>query len=317
VNVRRGLVSLVIGLVVACANLESALAAPSKACLAAARRIGDTMVLPAWCTVDLENEDRKARLRRLSEGQVRPPQFFEYIVPRASLVETLPGFPTDVPVLRVVFDESVLFDFDRAEIRPDADDVIDIIARSLRSEPPDVALFIAGHTDSVGGDDYNIDLSRRRADAVAHALLDRGIGMSSVFRVAFGKTMPIASNDTDTGRAENRRVEFLFAAKPAAAAAWLAEQASTTCYEGDRQVLDRCRKAITVAEEIQRDTPVLTPMATQATLGNAKSGRIELNADRKASVDLGAKGVKLTARPARRFAIDLGRKAVSIDLPNR
>ncbi len=294
-----------------------ALAAPSKACMAAARRIGDTVVLPAWCTVDLENEDRKARLRRLSAGQASPPQFFEYVVPRASLVETLPGFPIDVPVLRVVFDENVLFDFNHAEVRTDAADVIDIIAQSLRSEPPDVALFIAGHTDSVGSDDYNIELSKRRADAVAHALLDREIGMSSVFRVAFGETMPVASNETDAGRAQNRRVEFLFAAKPAAAAVWLAEQAANTCYEGDRQTWDRCRKAITVAEEIQRDTPILAPMAGRATLGSAKSGAVELNHGTAAGVDLGSKTVKLNARPPRRFAIDLGRKAVSIDLPNR
>lgn len=287
-----------------------ALAQPAdqQACARAARRIGDVVVLPAWCTVDIENDDRKARLRRLSEGQSHAPQFFEYVVPSNSLRAAVPDFPTDIPVLRVVFDEQVLFDFNKAEVRPEARKVIDLIAASLRREPPDVAVFIAGHTDAIGEDAYNIDLSRRRADAVAHALLDRGIGMSSIFRVAFGETMPMASNDSDDGRAQNRRVEFLFAAKPAAAAVWLAEQASSTCYAGDPRALERCRKAITVAEEVRVDTPSL---ATQ-------SVAVALEQPRKPGVTIIAPGTKRAQlSPPRRYAIDLGTKSVSIDMPTR
>jgi outer membrane protein OmpA-like peptidoglycan-associated protein len=307
----------------AVASVATALFAPpavaqptSKDCMAAARRIGDAVILPAWCTVELENDDRKARLRRLSKHQGRSPQFFEYVVPEASLRANLPDFPTDVPVLRVVFEDNVLFDFDRAEVRAEAEDIIDLIAASLKREPPDVAVFIAGHTDAKGDDAYNIALSSRRADAVAHALLDRGIGMSAVFRVAFGEAMPIASNDNDTGRAQNRRVEFLFAAKPAAAAVWLAEQASATCYGGDAKVLDNCRRAITVAEEVRIDTPALAAPAVSAKLDSPRNA-IAVGAS-SARADLGqAKGVNLGVRPLRRFSIDLGRKAVSIGTPTR
>ena len=301
-------------------GLGRALAAPpeSRACAAAARRVGDTIVLPAWCTVDLENEDRKARLKRLSEGQAHAPQFFEYVVTKASLKDSLPNFPADIPVLRVVFDEKVLFDFDHAEIRDDAKGVIDIIAASLRREPPDVAVFIAGHTDAKGDDDYNIALSRRRADAVAHALLDRGIGMSSVFRVAFGETMPVASNETDAGRAQNRRVEFLFAAKPSAAAVWLAEQAANTCYEGDPSALERCRRAITVAEEVRADTPSLSSVSVSTTIAGDRKSGVDLSGSKSVGVEIArARSAKVNLAPPRRYAIDLGRKSVSIDMPTR
>jgi outer membrane protein OmpA-like peptidoglycan-associated protein len=70
-------------------------------------------------------------------------------------------------------------------------------------------LDVEGHTDSVGGDDYNQRLSERRGDAVRDYLTQQGVATSSVTAKGFGKTQPVASNDTAQGRQQNRRVELV------------------------------------------------------------------------------------------------------------
>src|SRR3546814_18449530 len=67
---------------------------------------------------------------------------------------------------------------------------------------------VAGHTDSVGTDSYNQQLSQQRAEAVANYLNSRGVMRDRMITVGAGETRPIASNDTETGRAKNRRVEI-------------------------------------------------------------------------------------------------------------
>jgi outer membrane protein OmpA-like peptidoglycan-associated protein len=68
---------------------------------------------------------------------------------------------------------------------------------------------VEGHTDSVGGDDYNQRLSERRGDAVRDYLTQQGMATTSVTAKGFGKTQPVASNDTAQGRQQNRRVELV------------------------------------------------------------------------------------------------------------
>jgi hypothetical protein len=79
----------------------------------------------------------------------------------------------------------------------------------MRRDVPDAALTVLGHTDAVGSDDYNIDLSRRRAAAVMAMLIARGLDPGELSTVAIGKAQPIAPNSTAMGRARNRRVEFM------------------------------------------------------------------------------------------------------------
>ena len=67
---------------------------------------------------------------------------------------------------------------------------------------------VAGHTDSVGNADYNEELSRQRAESVRQYLLDRGVAADRVSARGYGELDPIASNETESGRAMNRRVEF-------------------------------------------------------------------------------------------------------------
>src|SRR5260370_1405106 len=73
---------------------------------------------------------------------------------------------------------------------------------------PSLHLQVEGHTDSVGGDDYNQQLSEHRAEAVRDYLVQQGISAPSIEAKGFGKTEPIASNETPEGRQQNRRVEL-------------------------------------------------------------------------------------------------------------
>lgn len=105
--------------------------------------------------------------------------------------------------------ESITFGFDSAELNPRALGVLDRIG-NVASEYPQTLLEIAGHTDSVGSDAYNDRLSERRAQAVGSYLRGRGVADQRMIIIGAGKRYPIASNNTEEGRAQNRRVEITF-----------------------------------------------------------------------------------------------------------
>ena len=75
---------------------------------------------------------------------------------------------------------------------------------------PQTKIVVEGHTDSVGSDAYNDALSQRRADAVASALLARGVPGEDIRALGRGKSYPVATNETQAGRQQNRRVEIIF-----------------------------------------------------------------------------------------------------------
>jgi outer membrane protein OmpA-like peptidoglycan-associated protein len=102
----------------------------------------------------------------------------------------------------------VLFDFDRAELRRGAKNNLDRLVAFLRKHD-DREVIIEGHTDSVGGDSYNLDLSRRRAQAVQDFLTQNGIAMTRIVADGFGEGYPVAGNETQEGRQRNRRVEVV------------------------------------------------------------------------------------------------------------
>ncbi len=101
----------------------------------------------------------------------------------------------------------VLFDFDSSVIKPKAYPLLDEVAKILDMNPGLKAIF-EGHTDSVGAAAYNQRLPERRADAVMRYVLGRGIPAGQVSAVGYGEQRPAASNDTEQGRAMNRRVEI-------------------------------------------------------------------------------------------------------------
>ncbi len=102
----------------------------------------------------------------------------------------------------------VLFDTAKWDLKPGAREKLAKIS-GIIIEHPGLKLDIEGHTDSVGSDDYNQTLSERRADSVRDFLIHQGVSTGSVTSRGLGKTQPIASNDTATGRQLNRRVEMI------------------------------------------------------------------------------------------------------------
>jgi outer membrane protein OmpA-like peptidoglycan-associated protein len=102
----------------------------------------------------------------------------------------------------------VLFDTGKYSLRPLAREKLAKVA-GIVSGHPGLRLDVEGHTDSVGGDDYNQQLSEQRGGAVRDYLMQQGMAVSSVTSKGFGKTQPVASNDTADGRQQNRRVEIV------------------------------------------------------------------------------------------------------------
>ena len=113
--------------------------------------------------------------------------------------------------LVVTFESGLLFDFDSDQLRDASKANLTNLANSL-SEFGDSKLLLVGHTDDKGSDDYNMDLSRRRAAAVASYLIARGVPSARISTSGRGETEPVAPNDTDTDRQKNRRVEVAITA---------------------------------------------------------------------------------------------------------
>lgn len=110
--------------------------------------------------------------------------------------------------INVNLPEGILFATDSAAVSGPAQNDLYAIARNLQSYP-NTRVDVIGHTDSTGADAYNMDLSQRRADAVAGVLRAGGVASTRIATVGRGKTMPVASNDTAAGRQQNRRVEII------------------------------------------------------------------------------------------------------------
>ncbi len=102
----------------------------------------------------------------------------------------------------------VLFDTGKSTLRPLAREKLAKVA-GIVSGHPGLRLDVEGHTDSVGGDDYNQQLSEQRAAAVRDYLMQQGMPANSLTAKGFGKTQPVASNETAEGRQQNRRVELV------------------------------------------------------------------------------------------------------------
>lgn len=111
----------------------------------------------------------------------------------------------------IEFKNEVLFGFDKYDIQPQAKENLDKLVTIL-NKYPDTNIEIHGHTDNKGSDKYNKSLSERRAKAVANFLKSNNIDSKRLTTKGFGEDMPVASNDTEEGRAKNRRVEFAITA---------------------------------------------------------------------------------------------------------
>ncbi|CAI8958796.1 OmpA family protein [Methylocaldum szegediense] len=110
---------------------------------------------------------------------------------------------------------NVTFAYNSDQISPQAASALTQVATTL-NQFPETLLTVVGHTDSDGSDAYNMDLSRRRANAVSEFLMAQGVSGSRLQTIGMGKSQPIASNSTEEGKARNRRVELLIRPNQAA-----------------------------------------------------------------------------------------------------
>ena len=110
----------------------------------------------------------------------------------------------------VLTDDMVRFGFDRANLSPEARSALDTFAAGIKSKNENVYIEIQGHTDSVGPEDYNVDLGLRRAAAVLRYLnMEQGFPLHRLSAISYGESKPVDKNNGPEGRARNRRVALV------------------------------------------------------------------------------------------------------------
>jgi outer membrane protein OmpA-like peptidoglycan-associated protein len=109
--------------------------------------------------------------------------------------------------IKITFDSGILYDVNKATLRPEAKTNLDKMAVIL-NKYPDTNILIEGHTDATGTDELNLELSRNRAGSVSNYLAGLDVDPSRFTTMGYGESQPLATNDTDEGRRQNRRVEL-------------------------------------------------------------------------------------------------------------
>jgi OOP family OmpA-OmpF porin len=199
-------------------NLKASIGAPSGFASAVVPALG---ALSRLSTGTLVVSDREVKLSGdafydAAAVQIRTgfgkdfPQGWQY---KADISVKPAAAPVDATVCQQLFSDvlakgKIRFESGRAVIDPDSAGLLDrLIEIALRC--PTANIEIAGHTDSDGEDGFNQTLSEKRAQAVIDYLVKAGLPASRFTAVGYGSTQPIASNDTDEGKAQNRRIEFM------------------------------------------------------------------------------------------------------------
>jgi OmpA-OmpF porin, OOP family len=199
-------------------NLKSSVGAPAGFAGAVTPALG---ALARLSTGTLVVTDREVKLSGdalydAAAGQIRGglgkdfPQGWQF---KADISVKPATAPVDTSVCQQLFSDllakgSIRFESGRAAIDPDSTGLLDrLIETAMRC--PAANIEIAGHTDGDGEDAFNQALSEKRAQAVADYLVKAGLPADRFTAVGYGSTQPIASNDTDEGKAQNRRIEFL------------------------------------------------------------------------------------------------------------
>lgn len=107
--------------------------------------------------------------------------------------------------LKLIDSRIVYFDFGKADLRPEVDSTLREITTTFTAQP-ELTVHLTAHTDSIGNEQSNLQLSNRRAEAVRNALLTRGLPQASLIMETFGERIPVANNEDEKGRQLNRRV---------------------------------------------------------------------------------------------------------------
>ena len=109
--------------------------------------------------------------------------------------------------IKITFDSGILFNTNSAQLSSVAMQNIDELAKTLKKYG-DTNVLIQGHTDATGTNEYNLNLSQRRANSVMNYTAQQGVAGNRITTEGFGERMPVASNNTESGKQANRRVEI-------------------------------------------------------------------------------------------------------------
>lgn len=122
-----------------------------------------------------------------------------------------PPKPKRVEVTKdaIVINDKILFEFDKAVIRPESFELMDEITQVIKDNPRIKKISVEGHTDDDGKASYNTKLSQKRADSVMKYLVEHGIEPERLTAKGFGEDVPLVPNDTEENKEKNRRVEFI------------------------------------------------------------------------------------------------------------
>jgi len=153
---------------------------------------------------DLDGQEpTERRVQLLSPERARI--VFRFGVERSAMIEAL-GLDRVI-----IFDYSsrATFDVDEAVLKPELTPLLEEQARILNAYFPGVPVYVCGHTDSTGGDEHNLELSLERAQVVTDFLTAREVDAERLHTQGFGEIYPLASNEDEVSRAQNRRTELV------------------------------------------------------------------------------------------------------------
>jgi outer membrane protein OmpA-like peptidoglycan-associated protein len=146
------------------------------------------------------------------KGYVQESKYISKMSPRFSTPAVLDLNLEPIRVGRSYRLNDIYFDFNSIELKPESKIVIDEFAGFLNDNPT-LKVSIQGHTDNIGNEEDNLKLSQERARAVYNYLIEKGIAPERLSYKGFGESKPVSQNDTETGRARNRRTEFVIVGK--------------------------------------------------------------------------------------------------------
>ncbi len=147
---------------------------------------------------------------KTADGCLKTPRWNEDEAREPCDAVPAPPPPPEPAIVRAntTIEADALFDFDKSDIKPEADVAIKELVKELAGAAEIIGITATGHTDSIGAEAYNQGLSERRAASVKAAMEGLGVNPGLITASGMGESSPIASNDTREGRAENRRVEI-------------------------------------------------------------------------------------------------------------
>ena len=147
---------------------------------------------------------------------------------------TIPGKDFPIPVSHIRYESTVLFGFNEFPLQPNAEPILNDFAKVILNDTALRSLLIVGHTDSIGDDAYNVNLSKKRAFTVATTLQAAGIG-KFIHIIPMGKQQPFTTNSTREGRQLNRRMKFFISDVPEATVTAVQLIRFNPCFRNDHE----------------------------------------------------------------------------------